>query len=102
MNRYDFWTYLIVIIIKQLLHSIVYCFQIQKTRSPKKKDRKSAPLTDNTSNEDSGIAASDGSNAQSNVCDRKFQSLCVSKCYSLLYAIFALYYYIGNAINVCE
>ncbi|XP_067210662.1 lysosomal-trafficking regulator isoform X3 [Linepithema humile] len=40
--------------------------QIQKTRSPKKKDRKSAPLTDNTSNEDSGIAASDGSNAQSN------------------------------------
>ncbi|CAL1677884.1 unnamed protein product [Lasius platythorax] len=41
--------------------------QIQKTRSPRKKDRKNALLTDNTSaGEDSGIAASDGSTPQSN------------------------------------
>ncbi|XP_077276800.1 lysosomal-trafficking regulator mauve isoform X2 [Temnothorax americanus] len=41
--------------------------QIQKTRSPKKKDRKNVLSSDNTSaGEDSGIAGSDGSNPQSN------------------------------------
>ncbi|KAL0119810.1 hypothetical protein PUN28_007922 [Cardiocondyla obscurior] len=41
--------------------------QIQKTRSPKKKDRKNVLSLDNTSaGEDSGIAGSDGSNPQSN------------------------------------
>ncbi|KYN43656.1 Lysosomal-trafficking regulator [Trachymyrmex septentrionalis] len=41
--------------------------QIQKSRSPKKKDRKNVLLSDNTSaGEDSGIAGSDGSNPLSN------------------------------------
>ncbi|XP_025074143.1 lysosomal-trafficking regulator [Pogonomyrmex barbatus] len=40
--------------------------QIQKTRSPKKKDRKNVLSPDNSTGEDSGIAGSDGSNLQSN------------------------------------
>ncbi|XP_020281501.1 lysosomal-trafficking regulator isoform X2 [Pseudomyrmex gracilis] len=40
--------------------------QIQKTRSPKKKDRKTASSEKDVSGEDSGISASDGSSLQSN------------------------------------
>ncbi|EFN65741.1 Lysosomal-trafficking regulator [Camponotus floridanus] len=40
--------------------------QIQKTRSPKKKNRKNTPMDNTSGGEDSGIAASDGSTPQSN------------------------------------
>lgn len=52
-----------------IIFNLLFIFQIQKTRSPKKKDRKNVLSSDNTSaGEDSGIAGSDGSNPQSNVC----------------------------------
>lgn len=73
-------------------------FQIQKTRSPKKKERKNVLLSDNTSaGEDSGIAGSDGSNPQSNVCIMKNVKYLYTQ-HNFIYLF--IMYYLGKALDI--